>query len=141
MRFEIPQYIEIEDKIFGPFTWRQFVYLTGGCLLGVALYLLLPFILAVIIGLPIVGLAVALAFYPINNRPFSFFLESVVSYLTSHHLYIWRRKTPTQIKKAFEPESSPSPSNPVSTPTPGQIANLAHRLEIASLEENGPAKE
>jgi len=30
MRFEVPQFIEVEDKIFGPFTWKQFIYLMGG---------------------------------------------------------------------------------------------------------------
>ncbi len=140
MRFEIPQYIEIEDKIVGPFTWRQFVYLTGGGFLCVALYLLLPFFLVVIICLPIATLTGALAFYPINNRPFSLFLESVVSYLTDRHLYIWRRRA-TQIKKKIKSANSPLLGDPVSAPAPGQIANLAHRLEIASLEEPAPDKE
>ena len=141
MRFEIPQHIEIEDKIFGPFTWRQFVYLTGGGFLCVALYLLLPFVLAIIIGLPIAALAGALAFYPINNRPFSFFLESVVSYFTDSRLYIWRRQREIPIKKKAGSKTPPLAGDPVGTPTPGQIANLSHRLEIASLEESTPGKE
>ncbi len=35
MRFEVPQFIDVEDKIFGPFTFKQFLYLAGGAgLLG-----------------------------------------------------------------------------------------------------------
>ena len=72
MQFEVPQFIEIEDKIFGPFTWRQFLYLGGGVGMGVVLFLTTPFIVFLIIGLPLAVLAGALSFYPVNNRPFSF---------------------------------------------------------------------
>ena len=47
MRFEVPQFIEVEDKIFGPFTWKQFIYLAGGAGAAVTLYLMLPFFLFV----------------------------------------------------------------------------------------------
>ena len=30
MQFQVPQFIEIEDKIIGPFTGRQFAFLLGG---------------------------------------------------------------------------------------------------------------
>jgi len=92
MRFEVPQFIEIEDKIFGPFTWRQFVYLGGGIGAAVVMFLVLPTILAIILGIPLALLAGALAFYPINNRPFSYFLEAVYNYFVNEKLYLWRRK-------------------------------------------------
>jgi PrgI family protein len=41
MRFEVPQFIEIEDKIFGSLSWRQFLYLSGG--VGMAVVIFLPF--------------------------------------------------------------------------------------------------
>ena len=71
MRFEVPQFIEIEDKIFGPLTWRQFLYLGGGVGMSVVMFFTLPFLAFVIFGLPLAILSGALAFYPINNRPFS----------------------------------------------------------------------
>ena len=30
MQFHIPQYIDIEDKLFGPLTLKQAVYVAGG---------------------------------------------------------------------------------------------------------------
>ena len=30
MRFEVPQFVDIEDKIFGPLTFKQFIYIAGG---------------------------------------------------------------------------------------------------------------
>ncbi|TSC80302.1 MAG: hypothetical protein G01um101429_152 [Parcubacteria group bacterium Gr01-1014_29] len=29
-QFQVPQFIEVEDKIFGPLTTKQFFYLLGG---------------------------------------------------------------------------------------------------------------
>lgn len=73
MRFEVPQFIEIEDKIFGPLTWRQFLYLGGGIGAAVVMFLVLPFIFFVIFGIPLALLSAALSFYPVNSRPFSYF--------------------------------------------------------------------
>jgi hypothetical protein len=29
MQFRVPQFIDIEDKLFGPLTFKQFIYLAG----------------------------------------------------------------------------------------------------------------
>jgi len=69
MRYQVPQFIEIEDKIFGPLTFKQFVYIAGGGGICLILFTLLPLFLVVIIGIPIMGFAVALAFFEVNGRP------------------------------------------------------------------------
>ena len=92
MRFEVPQFIEIEDKIFGPFTWRQFVYLAGGVGLGAVIFFTLPLFVFMLLGIPLGGLAVLLAFYPVNNRPFSYFLEAMVYFYKKKRLYYWKKK-------------------------------------------------
>ncbi|MFM2424198.1 MAG: hypothetical protein RLZZ70_589, partial [Candidatus Parcubacteria bacterium] len=38
MQFEVPQFIEIEDKIFGPLTWKQFLYVGGGLSMTAVLF-------------------------------------------------------------------------------------------------------
>jgi PrgI family protein len=121
MRFEVPQFIEIEDKIFGPFTWKQFVYLAGGVGLGTVLFFTLPIFFFIILGLPLGGLAVMLAFYPINNRPFSFFLEAMVRFYRNHRVYYWRKKSTIVYR-----ESSPRESTQV-------YANLKKNVDINSL--------
>jgi len=42
MRFKVPQFIDIEDKIFGPFSFKQFVYLAGGAGLCYIFFKTLP---------------------------------------------------------------------------------------------------
>ena len=137
MQFEVPQFIEIEDKIFGPFTWRQFLYLGGGVGMGVVLFLTTPFWVFLLIGLPLAVLAGALSFYPVNNRPFSFFLEALIGYFRGQKLYLWRKKTPSIHKQSFTPSQMPQQSLPL-TPTPHNqknITSLARRLELAALEK------
>jgi len=91
MQFEVPQFIEIEDKIIGPFTWRQFLYVGGGGLMAAVMFLTMPFIIFVLLGIPIGAIAFALAFFPVNNRPFSHFLEAMYTYATKPKIYHWRQ--------------------------------------------------
>lgn len=93
MRFDVPQFIEIEDKIIGPLTWKQFVYVFGGGGILLILYLHVSFFIFCLVGVPIGGLAAALAFQKINNRSFSLFLEAFFLYTTKHKLYFWKRDT------------------------------------------------
>jgi len=137
MQFEVPQFIEIEDKIFGPFTWRQFLYLGGGVGMGVVLFFTTPFWVFLLIGLPLAVLAGALSFYPVNNRPFSFFLEALIGYFKGQKLYLWKKKTPGVHKYNFTPSQLPQKSAPLtSAPTnPKNITSLARRLELAALQK------
>lgn len=94
MRFQVPQFIEIEDKIFGPLTFKQFVYMGGGLAMAFVVYELLPLYIAVIIILPILAFAGALAFYkPYNpsQLPFSSLVESAFKYIVNEKLYIWKK--------------------------------------------------
>ncbi len=91
MRFAVPQFIDVEDKLFGPLTLKQFIYLTGGAGIGVVLYFFLGFFLALLIGAPFIMIALALAFVKINNRSFVFILESAVYFYFRRKLYLWKK--------------------------------------------------
>jgi len=92
MNFQVPQFIEVEDKIFGPLTFKQFVYLAGGGGAIFILYALLPFWLGIWFMIPVGVLALALAFYKVNNRSFIYVLEASFRYSLSSKLYLWQRK-------------------------------------------------
>ena len=92
MRYQVPQFIVVEDKIFGQLTLKQFLYVSGGAAIGFILWSSLPQFLAILIGLPVVGFFVALAFYQSNGRPFILTVESAVKYLFATKLYIWRKQ-------------------------------------------------
>ena len=103
MRFQVPQFIEVEDKIFGPLTFKQFVYVAGGIGISVVLFILLPKFIAIIISVPILIFAAALAFYKVNDKPFINVVEAFVKYTLTSKLYIWKKeeKVP-EAKKTLE---------------------------------------
>ena len=101
MRYQVPQFIEVEDKIFGPFTFKQFIYMAGGAGICFIAYRTLPFLIAIFIMLPAGGFAAALAFYKPNNRPFINAIESAFNYVITQKLYIWRK-----IDKKVEPKTT-----------------------------------
>lgn len=136
MRFEVPQFIEIEDKIFGPLTWRQFLYLGGGIGAAVVMFLMLPFIIFAIFGIPLALLAGALAFYPVNSRPFSYFLESLVNYTTKDKLYLWRKKEETVYKVSPSVQAAMSHSPQMTrTKKTSDISSLARKLELQAIQK------
>ncbi len=100
MRFQVPQFIGVEDKVFGPFTVKQFIYLAGGAAVCYIIYHFLPLFLAIIFITPVIGLALALAFIKVNGKPFVFTLEAAVKYYIGTKLYLWRRN-----KKEPKPHS------------------------------------
>lgn len=142
MRFEVPQFIDIEDKIFGPLSWRQFVYLGGG--LGMAGVLFLTSkLLFLFIGLPLAVLAFALAFFPVNNRPFSFFLEAIFNYVSSTRLYLWKQQSKIVYDNSFSPFTPQEPLYVDATRNArdqqeknNNLTSLARKLELQALQKN-----
>lgn len=137
MRFEVPQFIEIEDKIFGPFTWKQFVYLGGGVGFAVVLLVTAPFYIFVLVGAPIAALAGALAYYPINNRPFSVFLESIFNFYKSRRFYYWRKKDVQTYRNATvaAPKTVATETGVKPSTEHGAIHSLSRKLELEALQQ------
>lgn len=105
MRFQVPQFIEVEDKIFGPLTLKQFIYLAGGGGLSFVVYAFTNSI--VISAVPIIiimALSSLLAFFKINNKPFVSVMESAFRYYLGGKLYIWKKED----KPAAQQEQSPA---------------------------------
>ena len=92
MKFQVPQFIEIEDKIIGPLTIKQFTYIVGGAGMVFIFYTFLPIYIAILLIAVVVPLSLALSFYKINNKPFIDFLESAFIYYTKQNLYIWKKE-------------------------------------------------
>lgn len=137
MRFEVPQFIEIEDKIFGPLTWRQFLYLGGGLGMAVVMFFMLPFIFFVIFGIPLALLAGALSFYPVNNRPFSYFLEAFVGFTFGPKLYLWRKKDDFIYEGVSSDKNYGGGANttPIVRSTGKNISSLARKLELQAIQK------
>lgn len=92
MQFRVPQFIDMEDKVFGPFTLKQFGYLVGAGGVSFLLWTLIPIkFFAILLIIPIASLFLALAFVKYNNRSFGEILESAFTYYTGGKIYTWRQ--------------------------------------------------
>lgn len=102
MQFQVPQFIEVEDKIFGPLTFKQFVYLAGGAGMGYLFYRILPIYLAAPLIAGTMGLGAGLAFFKYNGQPFILALEHGFFYFLRSKLYLWSNEIRTSKEKAPE---------------------------------------
>ena len=89
-QYKVPQDVEADDKLLGPFSFRQFVYLliAGGLIfLAVGLFQLFP--LLAIIPVPFILLLAVLALPLKKDQPMETYLAAIVSYYLKPHNRIW----------------------------------------------------
>lgn len=91
MQFQVPQYIEVEDKIVGPLTITQFLYLASGFLfIFISYFFLAPWLwitAAIIVG----SCAAAFAFATYNGRPLMTIIIAGLRYLWQPRAYAWQK--------------------------------------------------
>lgn len=140
MRFQIPQFIDVEDKIFGPFTLKQFIYLAGGASVAVVGVVFFGIFFGLLIASPIVILAVALAFYKVNNRPFVNIMESAFRYFFKDKLYIWHKKEPDEELEENTGGSSKFSSIIVPNLSQSKLKDLNWELDVKKKEDENLKK-
>ncbi len=109
-QFVVPQFIDAEDKIFGPITARQFIILMITGLLDFLLFKLLSFILFLIIGIPILMLGGVFAFAKINGQVFHYFVLNIIQTFQRPRLRVWYKvSTDAQLRMFMKEEPPPPP--------------------------------
>ncbi|HLD31073.1 MAG TPA: PrgI family protein [Patescibacteria group bacterium] len=91
-QFVIPQFIDVEDKIIGPITTRQFVILLSAAIVLFILYKLTTFTFFLIFGFPTFAIGIVLAFIKINGQPFHFFLLNLLQTSRRPNLRVWNKE-------------------------------------------------
>lgn len=94
MQFQVPQFIETEDKIVGPLSLRQFMYVGGAIGLSFLFYFTLGLFLWFLFSIVVLGLGVALAFVRINSQPLVRVLISAAHYYWKPQTYVWQPEHP-----------------------------------------------
>ena len=136
MQYQVPQFIEIEDKIFGPLTLKQFLYLAGGAGICLILFTFLPLFLVVILGIPVMAGAAALAFYEVNGRPAIVALEHAFGYFFGSKLYLWKQRQ-AEAQKVQAKQAAPAQVQmPVPKLSESKLKDLAWSLNIKDKEES-----
>mgnify|MGYP000879708122 CR=1 FL=1 len=88
--YKVPQDVEAEDKLLGPFTFRQFIYLlisAAGIAVIFGLFQIFP--LLAIIPVPIVGFFLILALPLKKDQPMEVYLASIASFYLKSNKRLW----------------------------------------------------
>ena len=127
-QYQVPQFIELEDRIIGPLTLKQFLYLAFAGALLFVFWFLFNFYIWIILTIPIAALAAAFAFLKINDRPFIYFFLAFIKYFTKPKLYIFSGTTGKGTPKKPAPE-------PSSVPQGGTSEGEEKKITLSKLKE------
>jgi len=130
--FQVPQFIDAEDKIVGPLTLKQFGFVATAFLLSVFLFYILDFWLWVILAGFFWISALGLAFFRINGRSLLQYLISIFLYFWNPRIFIWKHEIPTPLKSNISEIKEfkiPTPTGPRSK----RIAIPEIKLKIPTI--------
>ncbi|MBU4421336.1 PrgI family protein [Candidatus Parcubacteria bacterium] len=126
-QFVVPQFIDVEDKIIGPITTRQFIIMLAALLLDFVGYKLLTFIFFIIFLLVVTGFAIIVAFAKVNGQSFHYFLLNLFQTFRKPGLRVWQKDTSNaELKKSAESAPTIAPKVVINKerPTASKLSEL-----------------
>jgi len=108
--YKVPQDVEAEDKLIGPFSFRQFIYLIVAAL-GIFLAWLLSrvFIGLLIIPLPVVFAFLALALPLRKDQPMETYLIAMIKFFFKPRRRIWDPEGTISLVQIIAPRTAEGP--------------------------------
>jgi len=140
MAVKIPQNIDKEDKLVGPLTLKQFLYLLGGAALTFVAYqyyvnAYLFFTEFVLIGIVVMTFASLLAFGKVNGRPFITFLASVGSFILAPKRRLWDKDNALETVTVKLPRQTEMQAPATKAINKSQLEQLATILDTGGKME------
>ena len=133
-QFVVPQFIDVEDKIIGPITTRQFIIMLAALLTDFVAYKLATFIFFVLLFLIITGAGIIIAFAKINGQPFHYFLLNLFQTMRRPRLRVWYIPLiNSDIKISSQSAPPPAPKVVINKERP----EASHLSDLALLVNTG----
>lgn len=135
-QFVVPQFIDVEDKIIGPVTTRQFIILLATAFFIFISYRFSDFSLFILLLVFELIIGVTIAFVRINGRPFHFFLLNLIQTWRRPGLRIWRKHFTTEEVRAslYVASANTVPSPAIVKKPPPATSRLS---ELALIVDTG----
>ncbi len=127
-QYVVPQFIDVEDKILGPITVRQFSIIMVACLLMFVFYKLFDFVLMLIVNVPLLIAAIVIGFVRVNGMPFHFFLLNVIQTTKRSPVRVWNKDLTDAEIIALNKVEPPPPVAPKiwkEAPSTSRLADLS----------------
>jgi hypothetical protein len=142
MQYPVPQFTDVEDKIFGPLTLKQFGIVGGAGLLIFLAYsstkdIWVTVFVGLIIGVPAIGLA----FGKLNGRPLYNSIGSLLGYFLRPRFMLFHKEDEAEIH--LTGKAAPVAAEPV-VPVESagkRLKSLYYTLEHQQAEEAQLAKQ
>jgi hypothetical protein len=133
MMTSVPQFIDVEDKVAGPLTWKQIFWMIGMAAVLLVLYNLLNSFAFFVAAIPVILLFAVLAFYRPNGVSMATFLYFAVFYFFRPKLSVWERPIRTPRRAPAPKKEAPAPEAPAASRRPDE----ARLRELAKLLDHG----
>ncbi|MFA6130942.1 MAG: PrgI family protein [Patescibacteria group bacterium] len=92
-QFVVPQFLEVETKMIGPITGRQFIILLAVLLLDFLFYRIFLNLVAILaFDIPITAIGVVFAFARYNGQPFHYIVLNMVQTFRKPRLRVWNKE-------------------------------------------------
>lgn len=149
-QYKVPQDVETEDKILGPLSIKQFIYVIIGVLWAFLMWRLFSWFLplAAILALPVTGFMFLLGFGQREGVPFEDYVVAFIRYLVLPRKLEWQKDDAKEtITKDLAPKTTNEPLQ--KNVTKGQLKQLASIIDTRGgekdssiqLQENNAAAE
>ena len=106
-QFTVPQFIDVEDKVFGPITTRQFIILLTASGLTFVFWKLFDLALFIVVVIFFDGFAILLAFMKVRGQLFHVFLLNFIETFKKPKMRLWHKSyTDAELKEwvAYHPK-------------------------------------
>lgn len=139
MQFAVPQFTDVEDKLIGPLTLKQFLMLvaTGGIVMF--FWSLLGFgIIFFFFALPTALLGIVITFAKFNGRQFFTYILPFISFVTAPKMMVFKREqaTVTLSKKSQKTKDQENKEEIIGPGETGsRLKKLAYLLDQKTAEE------
>lgn len=103
-QFVVPQFLDVETKIIGPITGRQFGILLGTLLADFAAFRIFRSIpIFILVAILITTIGIAFAFVKINGQPFHYIVLNMIQTIRKPLIRVWDKEmTDSEIKNRLK---------------------------------------
>jgi len=133
MEFIVPQFIERETKIVGPFTFKQSIFLgVAGALVLFLYFVIKSFWIFLIVAFFLIGGALVLTFLKFGGNSLPNVLKNFFVFFSQPKVYLWHRKaiSPKILKKA------PPPKEQAKEESILEVAGKSHLEKLHAILES-----
>lgn len=135
MRYTVPQFIEYEAKVVGPFTFGQFIFIALSAAVCFVLYFMLPLTLFVLASFVIMVSVVILSIVRVGGRPVTTIIGNFFKFNIGTKVYIWKKKempvmyAKSDLKKELEMKKELDEGLPLKIAENSQLKRMKTKIE------------